>query len=107
MFLCYNATYMKNKKKMINIKTVSVVVHAMVIVIATIGGVLLLNMTPEGQNVENFCSHSSTPEWDCKSVLTTNLNIAQSHYMTDSIICFGVAIIAFLLLLNMLQKHEK
>lgn len=107
MLLCYNTAYMKNKKKMINIKTISVAAHAIVVIVAAIGGVLFLNMAPENQNIESFCSHSSTPEWDCKSVLTTNLNIAQSHYVTDAVTCFGVATIAFLLILNIIQKREK
>lgn len=105
--LCYNSVYMKNRKKISGIQLVSLATHITVIIVATIGGVLFLNMTPDNQNVESFCSHSSTPEWDCKSVLTTNLNIAQSHYVTDAVTCFGVATIAFLLLLNIIQKREK
>lgn len=98
---------MKNRKKISGIRAVSLATHITVVIVATIVGVLFLNMTPENQNVESFCSHSSTPEWDCKSVLTTNLNIAQSHYVTDAVLCFGVATIAFLLLLNIILKREK
>ena len=98
---------MKDRKKASGIRAVLLTAHITVIIVATIGGVLFLNMTPNNQNVESFCSHSSTPEWDCESVLTTNLNITQSHYMTDAVLCFSVATIAFLLLLNIIPKREK
>lgn len=86
---------------------IAMLVNGLIMVCSITMGVVFLSLTPKNQNINDFCSKSANvSEWDCQSTLTINSNIAYSTNMTDAVVCFSVAVIALLFLVNRIDKRS-
>ena len=82
-------------------------IDILVMIAAIAMGIAFASMTPLGQDIDKFCSKSSNiSESECKATLSTSLGITYSTSTSNSVTCFGVAVIAFLFLANSLGGRQ-